>query len=275
MHAGYGCTSLEERLSTTTQTMFETAGPIATLTFNRPDARNAMTWEMYESLVATCDRVDADPDLKLLVLRGAGGKAFVAGTDIAQFQAFGAAGDGVRYEARLDAVLDRLERITKPTIAAVQGVAVGGGCAIALCCDLRVATPESTFGVPIAKTLGNTLSAATCARVIALVGAARFKDLMFTGRLATATELHAAGVVTRIAAGSDFDRVVSDLAAEIVANAPLTIRSIKEMTRRIVAKQRLQPEEERDLIELCYTSDDFREGVAAFMEKRKPLWKGR
>jgi len=262
-------------LSTTTQTIFETAGPVATLTFNRPDARNAMTWEMYQSLVDTCDRADADPNIKLLVLRGAGGKAFVAGTDIAQFQSFGKTGDGVAYEARLDAVLDRLERVTKPTIAAVQGVAAGGGCAIAFCCDLRVATPESSFGVPVARTLGNTLSAATCGRMIALLGPSRFKELMFTGRLMTAAELHAAGVLNRIVDAADLDRVVGELAADIAANAPLTIRSIKEMTRRLLAKPRLSSEEERDLIELCYTSDDFKEGVAAFLQKRKPEWKGR
>jgi len=262
-------------LSTTTQTIFDTAGAVATLTFNRPEARNAMTWEMYQSLVDVCDRVDADAALQVLVLRGAGGKAFVAGTDIAQFQDFGRPGDGIRYEARLDAVLDRLERVTKPTIAQVQGVAVGGGCAIAMCCDLRIATPESSFGVPIAKTLGNTLSAATCGRMIALVGPSRFKELMFTGRLATASELHAAGVVNRVVAAPEIDRVVAELAAEIAANAPLTIRSIKEMTRRLLASQRLEADEERDLVELCYTSEDFKEGVAAFLQKRKPAWRGR
>ena len=262
-------------MSTTTQTIFEAAGPIATLTFNRPDARNAMTWEMYQSLLDVCDRIDADASVRLLVLRGAGGKAFVAGTDIAQFQTFGHPGDGVRYEARLDAVLDRLEGLTKPTIAQVQGVAVGGGCAIAMCCDLRVATPESSFGVPIAKTLGNTLSAATCGRMIAMLGPSRFKELMFTGRLATASELHAAGVVNRVVSAEEIDRAVAELAGEIVANAPLTIRSIKEMTRRLIAKQRLAPDEERDLIEVCYMSEDFKEGVAAFMAKRKPSWRGR
>src|SRR5689334_21383238 len=135
-------------------TIFETAGPIATLTFNRPEARNAMTWEMYDALVAACERVDRDDAIRVLVLRGAGGKAFVAGTDIAQFQTFTDRDAGLRYEERLDAVLDRIERVAKPTIAQVQGVAAGGGCAIALVCDLRVATPESTFGIPIARTLG-------------------------------------------------------------------------------------------------------------------------
>ena len=144
-------------------TNFETDGPLAFLTFNRPEARNAMTWEMYEALVDACERVDGDASLRVLVLRGAGGKAFVAGTDIAQFQNFSDRDDGVKYEERLDRVLDRLERVTKPTIAQVQGVAAGGGCAIAFACDLRVATPDASFGIPIARTLGNCLSAATCA----------------------------------------------------------------------------------------------------------------
>ena len=262
-------------MSTTAQTIFHTDGAIGVLTFNRPEARNAMTWEMYDALVDTCDRVDADPSLRVLILRGAGGKAFIAGTDISQFQAFGGPDAGVRYEARLDAVLDRLERLRKPAIAVVQGVAAGGGCAIALSCDLRVATPESTFGVPIARTLGNTLSAATCARLIATLGPSRMKELLFTGRLIPAADLHAAGVVNRLAPAADIDRQAVDLANEISANAPLTIRSIKEMTRRLLEKQRLSPAEERDLIELCYTSEDFKEGVAAFIAKRKPSWSGR
>src|SRR5436190_19112867 len=153
-----------------THTLFEIDGPLATLTFNRPDARNAMTWEMYESLVAACDRVDKDPDVRVLSLRGAGGKAFVAGTDISQFQSFTDRADGIKYEERLDRVLDRLERVIKPTIAQVQGVAAGGGCAIALTCDLRVATPESSFGIPIARTLGNCLSAASYSRLLDHLG---------------------------------------------------------------------------------------------------------
>src|SRR6266705_5922407 len=165
------------------QTTYETHGPLAILTFNRPEARNAMTWEMYGALADACARVDADAAVRVLVLRGAGGKAFIAGTDISQFQAFREPADGLDYEKRLDAALDRLERVAKPTIAQVQGVAAGGGCAIAMTCDLRVATPESTFGIPIARTLGNCLSADTCNRMIGLLGPARFRELLFTGRL--------------------------------------------------------------------------------------------
>src|SRR5439155_15927556 len=256
-------------------TIFETDGPLAILTFNRPEARNAMTWEMYEALVDACDRVDRDAAVRVVILRGAGGKAFVAGTDIAQFQNFRDREDGLKYEERLDDVLDRLERVTKPTIAQVQGVAAGGGCAIALCCDVRVATPESTFGVPIARTLGNCLSADTCNRLIGLLGPARFKELLFTGRFLHAAEARELGLVNRVAETGDIDRAVRELAADIAANAPLTIRAIKELTRRLAAKQRLAPGEDRDMIELCYTSADFREGVAAFVEKRAPRWQGR
>lgn len=259
----------------TTQTTYETHGPLAIFTFNRPEARNAMTWQMYEALLETCDRVDREGDIRVLVLRGAGGKAFVAGTDIGQFEAFKTPDDGVEYERRLDEVLDRLERVTKPTIAQVQGVAAGGGCAIALCCDLRVATPDSMFGVPIARTLGNCLSGDTCSRMLSVMGPARFKELMFTGRFIHAPEAHALGLVNRVVDAADIDHVVRELAAELSSRAPLTIRAVKELTRRLLARQRLAPGEDRDLIELCYMSADFHEGVAAFLAKRPPVWTGR
>src|SRR3954468_66003 len=169
-------------------TLFEPHAPIATLTFNPPEARNAMTWEMYEALITACDRVDADEAIRVLIFKGAGGKAFVAGTDIAQFQNFKNREDGLKYEERLDHVLDRLERVTKPTIAQVQGVAAGGGCAIALTCDLRVATAEASFGIPIARTLGNCLSGASYSRLLDAMGPGRVKDLLFTGRLVSGEE---------------------------------------------------------------------------------------
>jgi len=259
----------------TSHSSYETRGPLATLTFNRPEARNAMTWEMYEALVAACDRVDGDPGILVFILRGAGGKAFIAGTDIAQFQNFRDREDGIRYEERLDAVLDRLERVAKPTIAQVEGVAAGGGCAIALACDLRIATPESTFGVPIARTLGNCLSAATCGRLVDLAGPALAKEIMFTGRFVGADEAHGRGLVNRIVPAGEIAQTVEALALEIAANAPLTLRATKELIRRLLAKRRLAPGEDADVIERCYTSADFREGVTSFLEKRKPRWTGR
>jgi enoyl-CoA hydratase/carnithine racemase len=259
----------------TTHTTYDVQGPLAFLTFSRPEARNAMTWEMYDALVAACEDVDRNQAIRVFVLRGAGGKAFIAGTDIAQFANFRSAEDGVEYERRLDDVLDRLERVTKPTIAQVQGVAAGGGCAIALCCDLRIATPESSFGVPIARTLGNCLSADTCNRLLHLLGPARFKELMFTGRFIHAAEAHTLGLVNRVADPEDVDRAVRELATQIASHAPLTVRAIKELTRRLIARQRLPAGEDHDLIALCYTSEDFREGVAAFTAKRQPRWQGR
>ena len=255
-------------------TIYETDGPIATLTFNRPEARNAMTWEMYQALVETCERVDRDAAIRVLILRGAGGKAFVAGTDIAQFQNFSNREDGLKYEERLDAVLDRLERVTKPTIAQVEGVAAGGGCAIALTCDLRVATPEATFGIPIARTLGNCLSGASYSRLLDVMGPGAVKDMLFTGRLIGGIEAHALGIVNRLVSAVELDGTVRALAAEIGANAPLTLRATKEMMRRVLARRRLAAGGDADMVELCYTSADFREGVTAFLAKRKPAWSG-
>jgi enoyl-CoA hydratase/carnithine racemase len=256
-------------------TTFEIDGAFAILTFNRPEARNAMTWEMYEALVAACDRVDEDSSLRALILRGAGGKAFVSGTDISQFRSFSTPKDAIAYEKRLDATLDRLERVGKPTLAEIDGVAAGGGCAIAICCDLRFATPESTFGVPVARTLGNCLSGATYARLVDLVGPARVRELLFTGQFLDADAALAAGLVNRIVPAEDLSFVVHRTAMEVVANAPLTITATKEMLRRIAAHRRLSAGADHDLIEMCYSSDDFREGVAAFIEKRRPRWTGR
>jgi len=258
----------------TSHTTYETDGPMATLTFNRPEARNAMTWEMYEALVDACERVDRDAAIRVLILRGAGGKAFIAGTDILQFQNFNNRDDGLKYEARLDHVLDRLERVTKPTIAQVDGVAAGGGCAIALTCDLRVATPEATFGIPIARTLGNCLSGASYSRLLDVMSPGAVKDVLFTGRLIGATEAQALGIVNRLVPAGEIDLAVRQLAAEIAANAPLTLRATKEMIRRVLAKRRLAPGDDADMVEMCYTSADFREGVTAFLAKRKPTWSG-
>lgn len=253
---------------------FDLEGALAFLTINRPDARNAMTWKMYDALVAACDAVDADDNVRVLVLRSAGDKAFISGTDISQFVHFTTPEAPLEYERRMDAIIDRLERVRVPTIAQVQGVAAGGGCAIALACDLRVCAPEARFGVPVARTLGNCLSAANYARLVDLIGPARTKDLMFTGRLIDAAEADALGLVTRLVPQAALDDTVRALAGAIAANAPLTIRASKEAVRRIQAHRRLPPHLADDLVSLCYGSADFREGVTAFLAKRPPHWTG-
>jgi enoyl-CoA hydratase/carnithine racemase len=256
-------------------TLFTTDGTIATFAFNRPEARNALTYEMYDALVAACDHVDGAPAVRVFVIKGAPGQAFAAGTDIAQFTALRTADDALAYERRLDAIIDRVERVAVPTIAQVEGVAAGGGCAIALACDLRVCTPAATFGIPVARTLGNCLSASNCARLLELVGPARLKDLLFTGRLMDAEEANAAGLVTRMAEPGSIDQVTSELAATLAANSPLTIHATKEAVRRLQASHRPDPTAIDDLIVACYTSDDFRNAVASFLAKRPPVFTGR
>ena len=259
----------------TPHTIYTTDGPLATLTFNRPESRNAMTWAMYDALAEACDAVDADPDVRVLLLRGADDRAFVAGTDISQFQDLRTADDALAYEARLDRVIDRLERVRKPTIARIRGVAVGGGCVIAMACDLRICGRDARFGVPVARTLGNCLSAANCARLLDLVGPARLKDILFTARLLDAQEALAAGLATRVVDNDALDHVVSETADSIAANAPLTVGSTKELVRRLQSHRKLDPTLGHDLITACYTSDDFRNAVDAFLAKRPPVWTGR
>ena len=248
-------------------------GPIVTLTFNRPEARNAMTWGMYERLYQTCEEVDADDSVRVLVLRGAGGKAFVAGTDISQFQVFKTAEDGLEYERGGDRRVGRLERVTKPVIAQIEGYAVGGGFGLAAVSDLRIATPDARFGVPIARTLGNCLSMEAYSRFVDLFGPSRLKELIFTARLWSAEEALSAGFVHEIVAADGIAARVRALAEQIAEHAPITLRVSKEAIRRIQEQRRAHGGE--DLIALTYTSADFAEGVRAFLEKRKPRWTGK
>ncbi len=254
--------------------LFESNGRVAFLTFNRPDARNAMTWAMYDALAAACDQVDADPDVRVFVLRAAG-EAFVAGTDIGQFTEMTSAEAGIAYERRMEQVIDRLERVAVPTVAAVHGPAAGGGCLIALTCDLRICTPAARFGVPIARTVGNCLSAAHCARLVDLIGPARTRDLLFTARFLDAAEADALGLITRLVAADALDAAVRELAETIASHAPLTLRATKEALRRIARRRRLDASDGDDLVAMCYASDDFREGVAAFLARRSPHFTGR
>ena len=243
------------------------------LTLQRPAARNAMTFAMYDVLEQTAIRANEDESVKALVVTGSGG-AFIAGTDIAQFAEFRSAEQAHAYEERMERVLGALEAVRKPTIAAIGGAATGGGLAIAAACDLRVATAVATFGMPIARTLGNCLALANLVRLSALIGLARTKELVFTSRIISADEAESFGLLNEVVA-DDVALLarVDELARLMAAHAPLTLWATKEGLRRI--RERMLPDEGRDLVALCYTSADFQEGVKAFIEKRKPWWTGR
>ena len=256
------------------QLIVERKGAVQWLIFNRPDARNALTWPMYDGLTAECDRVNRDRSVRALVLSGSG-QAFAAGTDIAQFREFSSLQDAIDYEVHSSHVMEMIESVRVPVIAAISGPCTGGGAGIAACSDLRVASPSAKFGVPIARTLGNCLSHQSCARLVAVLGMARTKDLLLTARLMDAAELLAAGFVSEVVKeeGDLWPRAQA-LGERLAEHAPLTMEASKRALLRV--RNRLFPvEEDRDLIELCYLSADFREGIEAFLAKRKPSWQGR
>ncbi len=248
-------------------------GAIVTVTFNRPEARNAMTWDMYQRLNDACEQVDGDDTVRVLVLKGAGDKAFVAGTDISQFAEFKGAEDGLRYERDGDQRSGRIARVKKPVIAQIQGYAVGGGFGIAAGADLRIATPDARFGAPIARTLGNCLSMKAYARYMDLLGPSRLKELIFTARLLPADEALAAGFVHEIVPADRIEARVRELAEKIASHAPITLWVTKEAVRRLQESRPLPDGD--DLIGTTYGSADFKEGMRAFLEKRPPRWTGK
>jgi len=251
----------------------ERDGRVATITVNRPDARNAMTFEMYEGLHGLCERLDADAAVRVVVLRGAGDKAFVSGTDIRQFQAFRTKEDALGYEARISRVLNRLAGMRKPTIAMIQGDAVGGGMFMSLACDLRLAAEHARLGAPIARTLGNFAAPTSLALLIATVGPVRAREMVITARLLGADEARRVGLVDEVHPLAELEARARELAARVAEHAPLTLAAVKEATRRYIAG--VAPKDLEDLILSCYLSEDFQEGVRAFLDKRKADWKGR
>jgi enoyl-CoA hydratase/carnithine racemase len=248
-----------------TEVLVERRGPALWVTFNRPEAHNAMTFAMYESLYEACHRADADDDVRVLVLRGAGEKAFVAGTDIRQFAAFDETGeDALAYEATIDRIVGRLETVGKPTVALVDGFAMGSGLALSAACDLRVCTPAAKFGLPIARTVGNCLSMENYARLAALLGPARLKDIIFTARTIEAEEALAIGLATEVVEPARAEARVEALCELLASHAPVTLRVTKEALRRIRAAT--TPEGD-DLVREAYGSEGFRRNVAAFLAR--------
>jgi enoyl-CoA hydratase/carnithine racemase len=247
-------------------------GETATVIFDRPAARNAMTWRMYEQLGEACAQIRREDGLRVAVFRGAGGKAFIAGTDIGQFRAFRGGDDGIAYEEKMEAILAGIETLPVPTLAVIEGFAIGGGLAIAAACDIRIATPGSRFGVPIARTLGNCLSIANYARLVAALGASRAKRMLLLAENLSAEEALAAGFLGEIVEARDLERRVAELCSRLAQHAPITMRVSKEAIARLLHAGLPQGD---DLVRACYGSDDFRRGVEAFVDKREPRWTGK
>jgi enoyl-CoA hydratase len=264
---------MNEQTLASNDLLYEIRDGIGRATFNRPQARNAFTFEMYERLAKICEEADSDRSIKVLVFQGAGDKAFASGTDINQFRAFTTPQHALDYESRIDRVLTKLERCRVPTIAAINGACTGGGAGIAACCDIRIGTKSVKMGFPIARTLGNCLSLSNISRLTALIGPARVKDIIFTARLVGAEEAAQVGLLSEVLEDIPaLQRRADELAVLIAGNAPLTLNATKQALARL--QRRLTREEGEDLILQCYTSKDFREGLDAFLNKRPPQWKG-
>lgn len=253
--------------------IYQSRDGIARVTFNRPHARNALTFAMYDRLAEICAAVERDRTIRVMIITGAGDKAFAAGTDISQFRAFSTPEDALAYEARIDRAIGAVEKCRVPVIAAIAGACTGGGAGIAAACDLRLAAANAKFGFPVARTLGNCLSMGNYARLSALIGPARVKEMIFSARLLDAEEAHAIGLFTEIAGEPELLMPRAEALAKTVAgHAPLTLQATKEALRRLQPK--IAPGEGEDLIVMCYMSKDFREGMEAFLMKRAPQWRG-
>ena len=265
--------SVSDVSESTSELLYEVGNDgIALATLNRPAARNALTLAMYEGLAEICAGIAPGGPVKALIITGAGDKAFGAGTDIAAFRDVTTREDALAYEEKMDRVLSTIEETPVPTLAAIAGACTGGGAAIAAVCDLRIATADMRFGFPIARTLGNCLSMTNLARLASLIGMARTKEILFTARLMGAHEALSIGLVSEVV--EDHGALMARagvLARQLAGHAPLTLRATKEALRRLRPALRGQDE---DLIAMCYTSADFREGMESFLAKRKPDWSG-
>lgn len=248
--------------------LLEQEGPIAVITLSRPAALNALTWAMYQQMGTHLEHIATDESIRAVIIHGEG-KAFAAGTDIQQFQGF-TGKDGIAYERQMETIVERLYTISKPTIAAIHGYAVGAGLVIASVCDLRYATPTSRFGVPIARTLGNCVTLKNYQHMADSFGVMRAKEMLFTGRLLTAADALQCGFLTATVEEESLITHVTGIAQQISSLAPLTIWATKQAHIRLNAAQ--EPIEFDDVVARIYGSSDFAEGVQAYLEKRKPQW---
>jgi enoyl-CoA hydratase len=262
-------------LTTTDKVLAAREGRVGIITFNNPEKRNAVSYEMWEAAERILEDFAADPEVRVIVLTGAGGKAFVSGADISKFESERASQEATqRYNTLIDRLYDRIYTIEKPTIAMIRGYCIGGGLNLAICCDMRFATPESRFALPAAK-LGLGYGYSGLRRYIETLGPAVTKEIFFTGRQIDTEEALRWGLVNHIVVDDALEQTVMDTANMIADNAPLTIKGIK-----IATVEALRDPADRDLkrcdeaVAACFASRDYVEGRQAFMEKRKPNFTG-
>jgi enoyl-CoA hydratase len=244
-------------------------GNAARVTFNNPAARNALTWPMYEELKRICDSLAQNPEIRVVIFRGTGDKAFVSGSDIEQFVDLK---ENAAYEVAVDHIFSSLQQLPMPTIAMIEGLAVGSGLLMATFCDFRISTPDARFGIPVAKTLGNCLSPSNLSWIAAHLGAPTVKRMLLTAELIKAPELLASGYLYQTAEASEIVSVTNVLAQKLAVLAPITQKASKLTVARLL--QSNLPDC-TDLMRETYNSKDFREGVNAFLEGRPPRWIGK
>lgn len=247
------------------------------ITFNRPHALNAMTHGMEAELIRIFREINDDPEVRVLVLTGMPGRkpAFMAGADMGYLDDVGTPEDAMQTERVSEDLMMALEQVRKPTVAAISGACVGMGTLIASACDVRVVSRSLRFGFPIAQTVGNCLSAVNFARLVAMVGVARTKEMIFSARLFDAQELNAAGAVREVVEDEDaFNDRVQQIASELAQLAPLTLWGTKETLRRM-RDAALEGAEKDDLLMACYQSVDYHTAISSFVSKTKPVFKGR
>lgn len=250
--------------------LLEKVGSIATITLSRPAALNALTWSMYQQMEIHLESLAADDAIRAVIIRGEG-TAFAAGTDIQQFRGFSGE-DGVAYEHKMEDIVERLYTLSRPTIAVIDGYAVGAGLVLASVCDLRYATPASRFGVPVARTLGNCITLKNYRHLVDAFGAMKTKEMLFTARLLPATDALHSGFLTAIVDEEKLMTYTTEVAQQISSLAPLTLWATKEAQRRLNAAQ--ETVDYDDVVARVYSSSDFAEGVRAYLEKRKANWRG-
>jgi enoyl-CoA hydratase/carnithine racemase len=253
-------------------------GKVGYLTFNNPERYNAVSLDMWEAAESHLDDLKADDNIRVVVVTGAGGKAFVSGADISKFEKERNSKEAVdHYNAAVDRANNAFFSFPKPTIAMIRGYCIGGGLGLALCCDMRICTEGSKFGVPAAK-LGVGYRFDGLKKLVDTVGPSYAKEIFYTARQFTAAEAQAMGLVNRVApdAPGELEKYVKDYADTIAANAPITVDSVK-----FIVGQTLKDADKRDLkgcedwVSRAFASEDYKEGRKAFMEKRKPQFTGK